>query len=184
MAFFEYQAKDIEGKIVNDTIEADDQAAALAILSNKGYLITSINEKKEEAQVLEADLNLLNRRVSAESISTFLIQLSIMIKCGVSLAEALQSLEHGETNPTFKACLEDLRSRVYNGASFSEALSHHLDIFDKFTVAMVRVGETKSSFKRSNNWCFSLSMCTSFSSFNCIDSSYGICRTKICRFVF
>ena len=44
MAFFEYQAKDIEGKIINDTIEADDQAAALAILSNKGYLITSIND--------------------------------------------------------------------------------------------------------------------------------------------
>ena len=142
MAFFEYQAKDSEGKIITDQIEANDQSSALALLSNKGYLITSINEKKEEAQVLEADLNLFNRRVSAESISTFLIQLSIMIKCGVSLAEALQSLEHGETNPLFKECLEDLRSRVYNGASFSEALSHHLDIFDKFTVAMVRVGET------------------------------------------
>ncbi len=142
MAFFEYQAKDSEGKIVTDKIEAQDEAAAISILGNKGFLVTSINEAKEDTQVLEADLNIFNRRVSAESISTFLIQLSIMIKCGVSLAEALQSLEHGETNPTFKACLEDLRSRVYNGASFSEALSHHMDIFDKFTVAMVRVGET------------------------------------------
>ena len=44
MAFFEYQAKDVEGKIINDKIEADDQAAALAVLSNKGYLITSINK--------------------------------------------------------------------------------------------------------------------------------------------
>ena len=50
MAFFEYQAKDIDGKIINDKIEADDQAGALAVLSNKGYLITSINEKKEDAQ--------------------------------------------------------------------------------------------------------------------------------------
>lgn len=142
MAFFEYQAKDSEGKIITDRIEAEDQAAAVSILGNKGFLITSIKEIQDNSQVLDADLNIFNRRVTAETISTFLIQLSIMIKCGVSLAEALQSLEHGENNPVFKECIEDLRSRVYNGASFSEALSHHMDIFDKFTVAMVRVGET------------------------------------------
>ena len=142
MAFYQYQAKDSDGKIITDKIEADNQSSAVNILENKGYIITSIDEVKEEGQVLDTDLNLFNRRVSSETLSTFLIQLSIMIKCGVSLAEALQSLEHGEDNPTFKSCLEDLRSRVYNGASFSEALSHHMDIFDKFTVAMVRVGET------------------------------------------
>ena len=51
MAFFEYQAKDSEGKIITDQIEANDQSSALALLSNKGYLITSINEKKEESNI-------------------------------------------------------------------------------------------------------------------------------------
>ncbi|MBP5469806.1 MAG: hypothetical protein J6Z11_11245, partial [Candidatus Riflebacteria bacterium] len=76
MAFFEYQAKDSEGKILTDKIEAQDETSAISILENKGYLVTSIHEAKEDAQVLEADLNVFNRRVSAESISTFLIQLS------------------------------------------------------------------------------------------------------------
>ena len=142
MAFFKYQAKDPEGKIITDNIEAQDQAAAINALTSKGYMITSISEAKAEGETLDTDINPFNRRISGETLSTFLIQLSIMIKCGVNLAEALQSLEHGEENPKFKECIADVRSRVYNGASFSEALSHHLDIFDKFTVAMIKVGET------------------------------------------
>ena len=144
MAIFQYQGKDPEGKIITNNIEADDEEAAVSILGNKGYLITSIIELKEgeSSNILDTDLNIFNKGISVEAKSTFLIQLSIMIKCGVSLAEALQSLEHGEDNPVFKKCIEDLHNRVYSGASFSEALSHHLDVFDKFTVAMVRVGET------------------------------------------
>ena len=144
MAIFQYQGKDPEGKIITNNIEADDEEAAVSILGNKGYLVTSIIELKEgeSSNILDTDLNIFNKRISVEAKSTFLIQLSIMIKCGVSLAEALQSLEHGEDNPVFKKCIEDLHNRVYSGASFTEALSHHLDVFDKFTVAMVRVGET------------------------------------------
>ena len=144
MAYFQYQAKDSDGKEIIDKIEADDQPAAVLSLENKGYLVTSINEISEAESIgfLDTDLNFFNKRISTEALATFLIQLSIMIKSGVSLAEALQSLEHSEENPTFKKCIGDLHSRVYSGASFSEALSHHMDIFDKFTVAMIRVGET------------------------------------------
>lgn len=142
MALFKYQAKDPEGKIITDNIEAQDQSAAVNALTTKGYLITSIAQAQAQQEGLEADINPFSKRISGETLSTFLIQLSIMIKCGVNLAEALQSLEHGEDNPRFKECLGDVRNRVYNGASFSEALSYHLDIFDKFTVAMIRVGET------------------------------------------
>ena len=144
MSYFQYQAKDSSGKEIIDKIEAEDQNAALSILEDKGYLVTSITEidGSESSNILDIDLNIFNKRISVESIATFLIQLSIMIKSGVNLAEALQSLEHGEENPRFKKCIDDLHTRVYSGASFSEALSHHMDIFDKFTVSMVRVGET------------------------------------------
>lgn len=142
MPFFQYQAKNSEGKIFSDKIEAQDQTVAVNALVAKGLMITSIKQMEEEKPVMDTDLNFFNKRVSGETLSTFMIQLSIMIKCGVNLAEALQSLEHGEENPTFKACISDIRSRVYNGASLSEALSYHLDVFDKFTVAMIRVGET------------------------------------------
>lgn len=142
MAYFKYKAKDIDGKSIDDKIEAADEATAKAMLDSKGYFVTSLEEYTESGPLLDLDLNFFKGRITAETLSTFLIQLSIMIKSGVSLGEALLSLEHGEDNPRFKKCIDDMRSSVYNGASFSEAMRQHMDIFDKFTVSMVRVGET------------------------------------------
>ena len=44
MSYFQYQAKDSSGKEIIDKIEAEDQNAALSILEDKGYLVTSITE--------------------------------------------------------------------------------------------------------------------------------------------
>ena len=142
MPFFQYNAKDVDGNSIKDKIEAEDQTAALNLLNSRGLFITSIKEVDNSADLLDIDLNFFNKRVSAESISSFLMQLSIMVKCGVSLAEALTSLEHSEDNPYFKKCLEDIRNKVYNGSSLSDALGSHPEIFDKFSVSMIRVGET------------------------------------------
>lgn len=142
MAYFEFKAKDIDGNSISDKIEAADEASAKSLLDSKGYFVISIKEITETPPLLDLDLNFFKGKINAETLSTFLIQLSIMIKSGVSLGEALLSLEHGEENPRFKKCIDDMRNSVYNGASFSEALSQHMDIFDKFTVSMVRVGET------------------------------------------
>lgn len=142
MPFYKYQAQSSNGTLVTDRIEANNQSDALAILQDNGLLINSIEEEKEDESTLNSDINIFSRNISAETISTFLVQLSIMVKCGVSLSEALNSLANGEENPRFKDCLYDLQNKVFNGASFSEALSYHFDIFDKFTVAMIRVGET------------------------------------------
>ena len=79
MPFYQYQAKSPDGKIVSDKIEAADQSAAVNALTTKGFLITSIEEAKENGDVMDVDLNFFNRRISGETISTFLIQLSIII---------------------------------------------------------------------------------------------------------
>lgn len=139
MAKFTYQAKDADGKLIKGTVESIDEASAVQELSNQGLLVSSLEEVAGGG--LDTEINLFTG-ISAETMSTFLLQLSIMIKCGVNLAEALQSLENGEENVTFKRILGEVRGKVYGGQSFSEALAAHPDVFDRFLVAMIRVGET------------------------------------------
>ena len=141
MPLYQYNAKDPSGNQIKDKIEADNENIAVEKLTGRGFFITSIEEFKDN-NGLNIDLNLFKQRVSAEIISTFFVQLSIMIKSGISLVDALKSLENSETNKRFLECIDDLRNRIYNGSSFSEALSHHYDIFDRFTVSMIRIGET------------------------------------------
>jgi type IV pilus assembly protein PilC len=121
---------------------ANDEAQALSELRGKNLIVTDIAQTTaEETSNLDMEIS-FSRGVPAETLSTFLLQLSIMIKCGVSLSDALQSLEHGEENKNFKKILGEVRNKVYGGRAFSDALGAHPEVFDKFTVAMIRVGET------------------------------------------
>ncbi|HQG29841.1 MAG TPA: type II secretion system F family protein [Candidatus Ozemobacteraceae bacterium] len=140
MAIYEFQAKDSEGKTVSGTLTSSDDSAAMAELTSRGLWVASLVETSS-ATSLSSEIRLFSF-VSAETLNTFLLQLSIMIKCGVSLAEALQSLEQTETSTVFKQALSDVRLDVAAGKSFSEALSRHPEIFDRFMIAMVRIGET------------------------------------------
>ena len=109
-------------------------------LTSRGLWVASLAEASNTAS-LNSEVRLFSF-ISAETLNTFLLQLSIMIKCGVSLAEALQSLEQTESSMTFKQVLSDVRLEVAAGKSFSEALSRHPEVFDKFMISMVRIGET------------------------------------------
>ena len=139
MAKFTYHAKDADGKQIKGEIESVDESAAVYELGNQGLLVSSLEEASGGG--FDTEINLFTG-ISAEIKSTFLLQLSIMIKCGVNLAEALQSLEHGEENVTFKRILGEVRAKVYGGQPFSDALAAHPEVFDRFLVAMIRVGET------------------------------------------
>jgi len=141
VANYNYKAKDQSGNEIKGIISASDESAALNQLTEKNLVVTDLTETAEESNNLDFELSFF-KGVPAETLSAFLLQLSIMIKCGVNLSEALQSLEQGEENKNFKKVLSELRTKVYGGHSFSTALAAHPEIFDKFTVSMVRVGET------------------------------------------
>lgn len=140
MAKFTYAAKNADGKLVKGIIESSEESVAVQELTSQGFWVSGLEEIDIKGR-LDAEITIFSG-VSAETLSTFLLQLSIMIKCGVNLAEALQSLERGEENPTFKRILGEVRGKVYSGEAFSEALAAFPDIFDRFMVAMIRVGET------------------------------------------
>lgn len=142
MGHYKYKAKDSEGHETSGVIAANDEAQALSELRAQNLIVTDITQTTaEDTSNLDMEIS-FSRGVPAETLSTFLLQLSIMIKCGVSLSEALQSLEHGEENKNFKKILGEVRNQVCGGRAFSDALGAHPDVFDKFTVAMIRVGET------------------------------------------
>ncbi|NCB39047.1 MAG: type II secretion system F family protein [Erysipelotrichia bacterium] len=140
MTKFAYQAKNAEGKVVKGIVEAPEESAAVQELSKQNLWVTGL-ETIDANSGLDTEINFFSG-VSSETLSAFLLQLSIMIKCGVNLSEALQSLEHGEENRTFKRILGEVRAKVYGGQAFSEALAAHPEVFDRFMIAMIRVGET------------------------------------------
>jgi type IV pilus assembly protein PilC len=136
---FEYKARSTDGNELKGTIEASDQQAALEILEAKDLWVSSVTEVDQKWS-LQTDINLFSY-IPASLFNAFLLQLAVMIKSGVTLLDALASLENGETNRSLKYVLGELRKDIEKGNSFSDALSNHPKVFSSFFVNMIRIGE-------------------------------------------
>ncbi|MDO8668791.1 MAG: type II secretion system F family protein [Candidatus Buchananbacteria bacterium] len=73
----------------------------------------------------------------------FLLQnLSVMIKAGVPLADALNTLAQQTKNKKLKNILLDIQNKIKEGKNFSESLEPYQENFGELFVNMIRAGET------------------------------------------
>jgi type IV pilus assembly protein PilC len=82
---------------------------------------------------------------SKKDVLNFTNQLAVMIRAGISLPDALQSIAEQMDHQKFKAIIVDLKNQIEGGQSFSQALSGHPDIFGNLYIHMVGAAEVSGS---------------------------------------
>ena len=82
---------------------------------------------------------------SRKDILFFTNQLSVMIRAGISLQEALVLIGEQMENKKFKAILYDLKERIEGGQSFSQALAEHPKQFSNLYINMIAAAELSGS---------------------------------------
>jgi type IV pilus assembly protein PilC len=82
---------------------------------------------------------------SRKDILHFTSQLAVMIRAGISLQDALEGIGGQNDNAKFKAVIRDLRMRIEEGNSFSQALAEHPQIFSNLYINMVAAAEASGS---------------------------------------
>ena len=80
-------------------------------------------------------------RVNFIDILLFTKHLSVMIKAGIPLAEALEILRDQTQNPAFKKVLVTVSTEIRNGQSLTKTLALFPKIFNPFYLSLVSVGE-------------------------------------------
>ncbi|MCD4831793.1 MAG: type II secretion system F family protein [Anaerohalosphaeraceae bacterium] len=80
-----------------------------------------------------------------KDILDFTNQLSIMVRAGISLPEAMESIVAQLENKKFKAIITDIKNRIEAGESFSQALSRHRKVFKDIYVNMIAASEMSGS---------------------------------------
>lgn len=136
---FEYKARAEDGSELSGTIDAKDKAAVVEELELKKLWIISVDLASRKWN-LDSNVEILSW-IPANVFNAFLLQLAVMIRSGVTLLDALASLETGETNTTLKRVLGEVRKDIEKGNSFSNALSSHPAVFSPFFVNMIKIGE-------------------------------------------
>ena len=143
MAFFTYQAKDSQGKLIKGTLEATNQAAAADSLLKKQCIPMSIIETKKAADSASFDLNdLLEKPVGLEDLIIFARQMYSLMKAGIPIIRAIIGLAETTTHKRFSETLKDLVVQLEQGRNLSTAMASHKKVFNRLMVSIVMVGES------------------------------------------
>ena len=82
---------------------------------------------------------------SHKDILHFTSQLAVMVRAGISLQDALEGIGEQCDNRKFKGVIRDLKIRIEEGNSFSQALAEHPGVFSNLYINMVAAAEASGS---------------------------------------
>ncbi len=88
---------------------------------------------------------------SKKDILSFTNQLAVMVRAGISIQDTLESIAQQVENKKFAAVIFDLKQRIENGESLSQALSAHPEVFNNLYVNMVAAAEISGSLSKMLN---------------------------------
>ena len=79
----------------------------------------------------------------------FTKHLSVMVKAGITLTEAFDSLADQTKSANFKKILLAILEDLKNGQTLAKSLERHPDIFDQLYVNLVKIGEESGTLEES-----------------------------------
>ena len=99
----------------------------------------SVSEKKES--ILDMQITFFEK-VPPADIYNFTRQLSVMLKAGVPLVDALDSVHSDKTNALLNKTIDSVIDDVSNGMALSKAMGKHPKVFNNMFVNIVKAGES------------------------------------------
>jgi len=138
-----YKAYDNLGKAVTGTIESADVVTATETLHRKGLYVAQVAESATTA-VKAKRMGRLNfgGGQKIKNLAVFTRQLCVLVHSGTQLAEALGALERQTKQGPWRDAISDLKARVEEGATLSEAMEANSEYFDSIYCSIVVTGES------------------------------------------
>jgi general secretion pathway protein F len=149
MAEFFYKASDRNGKVLQGSIEAPDQAAVIAHIRKLGYIPVLIdapgNKRRASSSLLNINLDIKLSNpfggVSGKALLAFTQELSTLIKSGLPLDRSLSIVAEVTDHEVLKKIAQEVLKDVRGGRSLSDAFAKHPNAFNRLYISMVKAGE-------------------------------------------
>lgn len=138
---YQYTAKNKEGKMVTDYLEAFSKVEVHSYLLSEGYEVYSIKTNKWIQFSHKGDAN-SRVKIKNKDLIFFLTQLSTYIKAGIPLVDSLKILTRQYSkNKSYQKLFSSIIYDLTMGDNFSTALSKQGDAFPRILINMVKASE-------------------------------------------
>lgn len=154
---FQYQALDRTGKTVSDYVDATSEVNARQKIRGQGlYPVKLVKQEVLTAEdapgaktsfkaQIEKISAIISLRFGTKQLGLFSRQLATLLKAGLPLPLAISDIVEQIDNKQFRNIIADVKEKIEQGSSFSNALAQHKAIFPDMYISMVRVGESLGS---------------------------------------
>ncbi len=139
MKTFTYTAKDSTGRIVSSQVEADNPKAVIEALRQEGFFVTRIVEKRRALNPFAFIERLF--KVGLKELTIFSRQFSLLLNAGLTLSEAIDTIEEQTQNNSFRDILHKVKLDIQSGNTLTASMKKHPRAFSNFFISMVHSGE-------------------------------------------
>jgi MSHA biogenesis protein MshG len=148
VTLFHYTGRSSRGDAVTGTLEADSADALASHLISRGVTPTSVEPAKAQHDPLgELWRNLGGGRPGLNDMILFSRQMYALTKGGLPLMRGIQSLAASTPNDYLRETLSHVIDNLQAGRDLASSLARHPDVFNKFYVSIVRVGESSGTLE-------------------------------------
>jgi type II secretory pathway component PulF len=135
MPDFAYIARDLTGNRVEGMLAAGNEREAVATLSGRDLFPLKVASADGRAAGAKR-----SPRVRARIMAATYGQLSALLGSGVPLLRSLEVIREQTPHKNLGTVLEDVHSRVQEGATLADAMSRHPRAFGELATSIVRAG--------------------------------------------
>jgi len=132
---FQWVGLDRNRREVRGETRAVSETVVTTNLRRQGIRVTKIKR-----QTLRG-----GRSISQKDITFFTRQLATMLKAGVPMLQAFDIVARGHSNARFARLMMQIKSKIEQGSSLSQAFREHPQHFDDLYCNLVHAGETSGT---------------------------------------
>jgi type II secretory pathway component PulF len=137
MSLFHYRALNASGRTISGTLEADDVLTVENRLRSAGIWLL----EAEEGAAVAASTEVNNLKISRSELIGFFIQMSLLLRAGITLPNALDRLAVDFEGSKLGDVLAELREKVSVGVPLNQAMAGFPRVFPPEITSIVQAGE-------------------------------------------
>jgi len=139
MGTFSYKAIDQDGALKSGTADADTIETVYSDLAARGLNVLDVAKAGRLTTGIAKGFS--SWKVKRSEIAEFAANLSVIMKAGVPILDALGDISHTLDNKYLMRVVDDIRERIQSGTSFSNALAQHPGVFPDIFIRLATIGE-------------------------------------------
>ncbi len=143
MSVFEYKGLNSSGRLIKGRWEAENLSTAKRELKSQGIFLQEIKSQSHEERGVVLPFG--SKKIKTKELAIFTRLLSSLLRAGVPLVEALDSISQQLPNARFRLTVARLKDQVNEGKPFHLALKEYPLIFDMIYVSLCESGEASGS---------------------------------------